>query len=89
MTFLLPFLDGASLNQLCVVNKKWCDIVRDFVGAFNKVLQLTVSQRDNIFHFLAERSTKLVKLELMWSTGSRMDNQFLRDVISNNKEHYI
>ena len=89
MSLLLPFLDGASLNQLCIVNRKWCETVRDFVRDFNKVIQLTVSQRDNIFHFLAETSNKLVKLELMWSTGSRLDNQLLGDVIANNQEFLI
>ena len=85
MNFLLPFLDGTSLNQLCLVNSEWCETVRDFIRDFNKVIRMTVNHRDNIFHFMTLEATKLVKLELVWNTDSRKDNRLLDDVLSDNQ----
>ena len=85
MNFLLPYLDGSSLNQLCLVNSEWCETVRDFIRDFNKVIRMTVNHRDNIFHFLTKEATKLVKLELVWNTDNRKDNRHLDDVISDNQ----
>ena len=85
MNFLLPFLDGTSLNQLCLVNSEWCETVRDFIRDFNKVIRMTVNHRDNIFHFIPREATKVVKLELVWNTDSRKDNQLLYDIISDNQ----
>ena len=85
MNFLLPFLDGNSLNQLCLVNSEWCETVRDFIRDFNKVIRMTVNHRDNIFHFLTKEATKLVKLELVWNTDNRKDNRHLDDVLSDNQ----
>ena len=85
MNFLLPFLDGNSLNQLCLVNSEWCETVRDFIRDFNKVIRMTVNHRDNIFHFLTQEATKLVKLELVWNTDRRKDNRLLIDVLSDNE----
>ena len=59
MNFLLPFLDGTSLNQLCLVNSEWCETVRDFIRDFNKVIRMTVNHRDNIFHFITREATKV------------------------------
>ena len=85
MNFLLPFLEGNSLNNLCLVNSEWCETVRDFIRDFNKVIRMTVNPRDNIFHFLTMEATKLEKLELVWNTGGRKDNRLLNDVIDDNQ----
>lgn len=85
MDFLLPFLDGNSLSQLCLVNSEWCEVVRDFIRDFNKVIRMTVNHRDNIFHFLTQEATKLVKLELVWNTASRTDNRLLDDLLTFNE----
>ena len=85
MNFLLPFLDGNSLNQLCLVNSEWCETVRDFIRVFNKVIRMTVNNRDNIFHFMTKEATKLVKLELVWNTDNRKDNRHLDEVLSDNQ----
>ena len=89
MTSFLPFLDGVSLNQLSLVDRRWCDTVRDFLRDFNKVVLLTVSHMDNIFHFLTKEANKLVKLELVWNTGTMQDNKFLCNVINNNQGRLI
>ena len=85
MNFLLPFLDGNSLNHLCLVNSQWCETVRDFIRDFNKVIRMTVNHSDNIFHFLTMEATKLVKLELVWNTARRKDNRLLDDLLSSNQ----
>ena len=85
MNFLLPFLDGNSLNNLCLVNSEWCETVRDFIRDFNKVIRMTVNNRDNIFHFMTKEATKLVKLELVWNTASRTDNRLLDDLLTFNE----
>ena len=85
MNFLLPFLDGNSLNHLCLVNSQWCQTVRDFIRDFNKVIRMTVNHSDNIFHFLTMEATKLVKLELVWNTARRKDNRLLDDLLSSNQ----
>ena len=84
MNFLLPFLDGNSLNQLCLVNSEWCETVRDFIRDFNKVIRMTVNHMDNVFHFMTREAFKLVKLELVWNTDSMKDNRLLNDVLSFN-----
>ena len=89
MTSFLPFLDGVSLNQLSLVNRRWCNTVRDFLREFNKVVQLSVSHMDNIFYFLTKEANKLVKLELVWNTGTMQDNKLLCKVISNNQGRRI
>ena len=78
MTVLLPFCDNSSLRNLSKVNKKWRNIVTNFIKDFKKVVQVDVGSNRKFLKFILQDTTKLVKLELTWSLGSKLsDNQLL------------
>ena len=86
MKILFPFCDLRSLKELSKVNPEWNFAVRLFMKEFNKVVIMTVdSQTRDILHFVAQQTTKLVKLNLIWDTNLKCDNNALVKVIQSNK----
>ena len=86
MTVLLPFCDNSSLRNLSKVNKKWRNIVTNFIKDFKKVVQVDVGSNRKLLKFILQDTTKLVKLELTWSLGSNLsDNQLLNTTLLMNQ----
>ena len=86
MKILFPFCDLRSLKELSKVNPEWNLAVRRFMKDFNKVVILTVdSHSRDLLHFVAQQTTKLVKLKVIWNTDLKSDkNALVRIVQSNN-----
>ena len=86
MKILFPFCDLRSLKELSKVNPEWNLAVRRFMKEFNKVVILTVNSHSrDLLHFVAQQTTKLVKLNVTWNTDLKSDkNALVRIVQSNN-----
>ena len=67
MKTLFPFCDLRSLKELSKVNPEWNLAVRRFMKEFNnKMVILTVdSHSRDLLHFVAQQTTKLVKLNVI------------------------
>ena len=84
MKTLLPYLDMKSLNALSKTSIKWEETVGNYLVNFNRVIQTDVSD-PRLFFSSAKDATNLVKLELIWNTDTRLDNEFLDQILNANK----
>ena len=85
MKTLLPYLDMESLNTLSKASIKWEETVNNYLDIFNRVIQTEVSLTNRLFFSSAKNATSLVKLELIWNTDLRSDNEFLDQILNANK----
>ena len=85
MDVLLPYIDMESLRKFSFTSWKWHHKVKSYLSDFNRVVQTKVRLHDNVFHSTVKDASKLVKLELIWSTGSERDNNLLEKILFNNK----
>ena len=86
MKILIPFCDLRSLKELSKVNPEWNLAVRRFMKEFNKVVILTVNSHSrDLLHFVAQQTTKLVKLNVIWNTDLKSDKNALVKIIQSNK----
>ena len=85
MDVLLPYIDMESLRKFSFTSWKWHHKVKSYLSDFNRVVQTKVRLHDNVFHSTVKDASKLVKLELIWSTGSESDNNLLEKILVNNK----
>ena len=85
MKTLLPYLDMKSLNALSKASMKWKETVGNYLVNFNRVIQTDVSLTNRLFFSSAKDANNLVKLELIWNTDSRLDSEFLDQILNANK----
>ena len=85
MKTLLPYLDLKSLNMLSKASTSWEEKVNNFLVNFNRVIQTEVSFPSRLFFSSVKDATNLVKLELLWNTDSRSDNENLNLILNANQ----
>ena len=85
MKTLLPYLDMKSLNILSMTNTSWEETVNNYLVNFNRIIQTEVSLTNRLLFSSAKGATNLVKLELIWNTNSRCDNECLDQILHANE----
>ena len=84
MKTLLPYLDLKSLNMLSKASTSWKETVNNFLVNFNRVIQTEVSFINRLFFPSTRDARNLVKLELIWNTDYRSDNERLDQILNAN-----
>ena len=85
LTIVFPFCDTRSLYNLSKVNSKWKLIVKNYMGDFNKIVKMTVTNDcEALFKFVTTKAAKLEKLKLKWRTSPESCSDVLVGAIEDN-----
>ena len=84
MTALLPYLDKKDLKNLSKTCTKWQEKVTNYLVNFKGKFKGEVSINEREFFSAAENASNLVKLELIWNTDSKADNECLDKILNAN-----
>eukprot|EP00092_Neocalanus_flemingeri_P001985 GFUD01002118.1.p1 GENE.GFUD01002118.1~~GFUD01002118.1.p1 ORF type:complete len:300 (+),score=75.58 GFUD01002118.1:92-991(+) len=86
--YVLPHVGAAGLNNLALVDNKWKDCVELFIKRFNTVVDLSKPCKQDLFNFITDQATNLVKLDLGGCLNSPIGKQHpenLENLIKCNK----